>query len=761
MTQNIDFNLRNKPILERVVLNEAQKASVSCDRWPQLVFAGAGSGKTRVLTAKIAYLIEESGVHPNNIFAATFTNKAAREMLDRVEELTGFSCAGLWIGTFHALCARILRREARRIGYSQSFTIYDTADQLSVIKAIMKELGLDERTMQPRRLLHTISHFKNACLPPDQVQITSNKYLQRVVSQAYESYQKELRRQQAMDFDDLIANVVYLFRGQPEALAMYRTMFTHLLVDEYQDTNVAQFELLRLLGGEHRRIFAVGDDDQSIYGWRGARIENILSFEQSFPGATVFKLEQNYRSAQSILEFANDVIEGNRARAAKKLWSSRSGGEVVRLNRYRDDRHESDTITNRIQELTRAGVSLGDIAVLFRTNAQSRSFEEACRRKKIPYELVGGMSFYERKEIKDALAYVKLLVNPSDDVSFERICNVPPRGIGAKSRQAISAVARSRGRSLLETVMADEQVGVSGKAGAGLDDLRALFALLNDLHGAKAAPHEIMTEALRSTGYFDMLEQDDSEESRGRLENINELLNAMAMWEEDNPGGGIEEFLQETTLASDIDTWKHSGDAVSLMTFHAAKGLEFKAVFLVGLEDGLLPSQRNFDDEQKIEEERRLLYVGATRAMELLECSHVDMRWRFGTVMPMQPSRFLSVVTPGRFHYADQTASFDFAAPAPKRTSAARPGARRPQSPAPQPRQSSESASRPRPAPKPEDYSQEEVQYRTGQHVVHKSLGPGKILNISGFGPDMRLTILFNDGTRKRVMARFANLEVQ
>ncbi len=760
----MEFNLKNKSILDRVVLNEPQKAAVSCDQWPQLVFAGAGSGKTRVLTAKIAYLIEELGVHPNHIFAATFTNKAAREMQSRVEQLTGFPCAGLWIGTFHSLCARILRREAHRIHYSPSFSIYDADDQLSLIRSIMKEQDVDDRTMPPRRLLHTISHFKNACIEPDQVEIRFNQFLQRVVASAYEAYQRELRRRQAMDFDDLIANTVALFRKQPDALAVYQHVFSHILVDEYQDTNTSQFQLLKLLGGEHRRIFAVGDDDQSIYGWRGARIENILSFEQSFHGAIVFKLEQNYRSVQSILDFANSIIEGNIGRATKRLWTARAGGEAVQVVRYRDDRHEADEVSDKIETLGKKGVPYGDIAVLFRTNAQSRSFEEAFRRRKIPYELVGGMSFYERKEIKDSLAYLRLLTNPRDDVSFERIVNVPPRGAGAKSREAIAAAARKRGRSMLEAILEGGIEDLSGKARKGIDELRTAFSLLLELKASREQPHVILREALRLTGYMDMLQEEDTEEARGRLENISELLNAIAIWEEDNPRGDLEEFLQQTTLASDIDSWKHTGEAVSLMTFHAAKGLEFKAVFLVGLEDGILPSRQNFDDEQKIEEERRLLYVGATRAMEKLECSHVDMRWRFGTVMPMEPSRFLSGLRPEHVRLADQTGSF--AAPSPAKP-VTRPGARTAPKAAAHPAaaaRKSRPAPKPAPAPprpKPEDYSQEEVQYRLGQHVVHKSYGAGKIVNISGFGPDMRLTILFNDGARRRVMARFANLEVQ
>ncbi|MBD3392479.1 MAG: AAA family ATPase, partial [Chitinivibrionales bacterium] len=437
-----DFRSDPRSVLDRVLLNPQQKKAVVCDAWPQLVFAGAGTGKTRVLTAKIAHLIESRKAHPNHIFAATFTNKAAAEMRGRVEQLAGISCAAMWIGTFHSMCARILRQQGHRLGYTSSFSIYDKDDQLTLLRKIMKSLEVDERTMQPRHALNVISMHKNKCVPPDELSGTGKGYYQQEIIRVYAEYQKALKDQQAMDFDDLITNTVYLFRRERAVLSRYHDMFAYILVDEYQDTNVSQFNLVKLLAAGHGRVFVVGDDDQSIYGWRGAEVENILGFEDHFPGATVFTLEENYRSTGSILSFANAVIAANPRRAPKQLWTGEGEGANVVVARYGDDRQEAEGTVRRVRELSGTGHKLGDMAVLFRTNAQSRAFEEAFRKANLPYVLVGGVSFYERKEIKDCLAYLRLLVNPRDDVSCERILNVPSRGIGAKSREGLAHTAR-------------------------------------------------------------------------------------------------------------------------------------------------------------------------------------------------------------------------------------------------------------------------------------------------------------------------------
>ncbi len=761
-----------QPILERLVLNTVQKKAVACEQWPQLIFAGAGSGKTRVLTAKIAYLIEACRVSPAHIFAATFTNKAAREMQTRVEELIGIPCDGLWIGTFHSLCARILRREAHRMGYSSSFSIFDADDQLRVTKQAMRELELDEKAMPPKKVHSVISRFKNECVPPDEVDTTKMSYFDREIVRVYERYQDLLQRQNAMDFDDLITNAVYLFRGYSQVLEGYRNVFRYVLVDEYQDTNASQFALVKLLGGAHRNVFVVGDDDQSIYGWRGAQVGNILGFEETFPGTRVFKLEQNYRSTKKILQFANSVIRNNSRRVEKSLWTTTDDTTDVVLRRYRDERQEADSVVERIAELIGKGYRPGQIGILFRTNAQSRVFEDVFRRRNIPYVLVGGISFYERKEIKDCLAYLKILVNPKDDVSCGRILNVPARGIGAKSVETLSAEARRGNRSLLETILAGEGQLKSGRAQKGIDSFREALVEVRELYEMGEAPDEIMRTILRVTGYIDSLENEDSEESETRINNINELVNALATWSsESETPRGLEKFLEDVSLATDVDRWKDSDDAVNLMTLHSAKGLEFDVVFVVGLEDGILPSSRDSENEARVEEECRLLYVGATRARKILELSYADQRWRFGYVVPMTPSRFLSTIPEAHYRLIDMAGSFS--SPVGFTPSGMRPeyksrGAapgrgmhakqvRKPTPPGPStPRPATQKAPK---APEYDEFSQDMVQYRMGQYVSHAKYGRGKVLSISGFGPDMRLTVLFGNGNRKKMLAKFANLE--
>jgi DNA helicase II / ATP-dependent DNA helicase PcrA len=732
---------RSSPVLSRVILNKIQLEAVEYDGGPQLVFAGAGTGKTRVLTAKIAHLIQKKNIAPGNIFAATFTNKAAREMQRRVEELVGVSCAGLWIGTFHSLCARILRREAPLIGYSPSFSIFDADDQLSLVKKTMKELAIDERTMPPRMVQHSISNYKNACVSYRDVEGKQANFFEQQLIRIYAAYQKSLLKQQGMDFDDLIANCVYLLRSNGETLHSYQGLFRYVLVDEYQDTNRAQFYLVKLLAQAHGNIFVVGDDDQSIYGWRGAQIENILSFEEVFPGTATFKLEQNYRSTKSILDFANAAIAPNARRAPKQLWAQREGKEKVAVARFRDDRHEAEAISDAVKKLIETGTRGGDMAVLFRTNAQSRLFEQSLRKRRIPYVLVGGTGFYERKEVKDCLAYLRLLVNPMDDVSCSRVINVPPRGIGDKAREALAARAAESGRSLLQVLCDESQSPAGPRAEKGVSELRTVIMLLADLKERGESPHEILKQTLALTGYLDHYDAEDSEDAQARIENINELVNALAEWSAENPGKGLEPFLEEITLASDVDTWKKTDETVNLMTLHCAKGLEFKSVFLVGCEDGILPSRQNFDDESKIEEERRLLYVGVTRAIESLTIAWADQRMRFGSIMPGMPSRFLKPIPVDLYRFSDASSYIE-----------ARPGPVRREAPV--------SASPKSPAPYiADDFSQETIQYRVGQRVVHKLYGQGKIISLSGFGVDLHMTVLFSDGTHRKMMAKFAHFE--
>jgi DNA helicase-2/ATP-dependent DNA helicase PcrA len=736
-------------LIDTLVLNPVQRDAVIYNNGPQLVFAGAGTGKTRVLTAKIAWLIEQ-GLYPAQIFAATFTNKAAREMRDRVESLTGLPAEGMWIGTFHSMCARVLRREGRHIGYLPGFTIYDTADQLSAMKKVLKALEIDDRSMSPRQALGMISHHKSNCVPPEQLEGQTRGFYEQELVRVYKAYQKALFNAQAMDFDDLLANTVYLFQKTPEVLDRYQRMFRYVLVDEYQDTNKAQFLYLMLLAQSHGRVFVVGDDDQSIYGWRGAQVENILSFESHFPETKVFKLEQNYRSSKVILDFANAAIAENVHRAQKQLWTAKNGGAPVVVNRLRDDRQESDYVADRIEELLRGSVKGRDIAVLFRTNAQSRLFEEVLRRRKIPYVLVGGMSFYERAEIKDCLAYLRLLVNPKDNVAFERIFNMPSRGLGEKAYDELAALAAGRNASLLETLLKGDISSLPPRCQAGFGEVRDLFALLTDLERSREPVPQIFNEMLKISGYMDMLTEEDNEEAAGRIDNINELSNAITVWAEEHEDKSLADFLEEVTLATDVDTWVQKDEAVNLMTLHCAKGLEFNAVFLVGLEDGLIPSRQNVDDPSKVEEERRLLYVGITRAERMLECSHVDYRRRFGDLLPGYPSRFLQSIPQELYTFHDRSNYFAlpespkaFSRPAQSRFTGSSPGPRNDR----------------QPMPREEDFSQDTVEFRMGQFVNHKLYGRGRIVSISGFGEDMKLTVLFNDGSRKKLMAKFANFE--
>ncbi len=749
----------NGGVLSRLVLNGTQREAVEYDRGPQLVFAGAGTGKTRVLTAKMAWLIDR-GVAPSRLFAATFTNKAAREMRERLESIVGRPMDGMWIGTFHSLCARLLRRECRHLGFESAFSIYDQADQLSLVRKVLQRLELDDRSVSPRQILSHISRFKNKCQSVEEARKSATGFYEQELVRMYALYQQMLREQQAMDFDDLLMHAVVLLRDNAEVLSRYAGVFDYVLVDEYQDTNGAQLHLVKLLSGKHHRVFAVGDDDQSIYGWRGAQVENILTFERHFPQTKVFKLEQNYRSTQSILDFANAAIVENANRAEKQLWTDRGKGARVTVSRFRDDRQEAQAVADRVKKtLTEGKVSGGEISVLFRTNAQSRVFEESFRKAQIPYVLVGGTGFYERAEIKDCLAYLRLLVNPADNVSFERVYNVPARGLGDKAFASISQEASERGVSLLTALLTTPPEHWGGRFTKGFTELRELFELLRDAAlQRQSTPHELLTEVLQLSGYMDVLSALQTEEAQGRIENINELLNALSIWSEEHPGAGLAEFLEEVTLVSDVDTWERKEDAVNMMTLHCAKGLEFSIVFLAGLEEGLLPSRQNFDDDEKLQEERRLLYVGATRAKIKLYCSHVDRRYRFGELLPQSPSRFLLAIDPLLYDTDDQSSNFaSFPTRPANRASGSRAGGRMAvrYSRFDMPEKRSVAA----PTPKFEDYSQDTVEYRMGQYVRHKTYGRGRIVSISGFGNDMKVMVLFNDGSRRKLMAKFANFE--
>jgi len=767
--------------LQTLVLNDVQRDAVCYTGGPQLVFAGAGTGKTRVLTSKIAYLIESCNVGPSQIFAATFTNKAARQMRERIESLLNRPAAGLWVGTFHSLCLRILRLEAAHLGLERSFSIYDADDQKKVLKKVLLAQGIDEKTLTPNAASYVISGWKNNLIDEQKALQVAKGYHEQTLAQVYREYQRELKKANALDFDDLIFSVVKAFQQHTHLRLQYGQRFTHILVDEYQDTNFAQFQLLKLLAQQHQNIFAVGDDDQSIYGWRGARIENILSFEKHFARTRVFKLQQNYRSCAPILEFANTIIAENKVRAEKKLWTARTGGQQVQLYAYRDNRHEAEDIAEQIMQLAKNSVSYNDVLVLFRTNAQSRSFEEAFRRVNIPYRIVGGLSFYQRKEIKDILAYLRLFVNPADDVSTLRVVNTPGRGIGAKSLEDIARAAQQASSALLPFMLSAPKSALPTRAAKGIDAFCSLYRSIS----AQQSVAQLVTNVFEQSGYRKMLQTDEDISAESRLENIDEFIGAVAAWESENPGGGLSGFLDEISLVSDLDKVDEAGSAVNCMTLHMAKGLEAPHVFVVGLEEGILPAHQNSTDAAKLEEERRLFYVGSTRAMQHLRVSYVSQRWRYGNCLRMSPSQFLATIPPSLYQFVDRSNIRSIMQPEPdldlqpqpfeeapkpvrKHTPAGRPG----HSSAATLRRGSDFLSRqsPRPGARPTPAASTArssgadgtgaTAYRPGQQVLHEKYGRGKIVNVSGFGDDMRMTVLFSGGNRKRMMARFANLQI-
>jgi DNA helicase-2/ATP-dependent DNA helicase PcrA len=601
------------------------------------VVAGAGSGKTRVLTRRIAHLIATGDASPWEILAITFTNKAAAEMKARLVELVGPPAESMWVSTFHSACVRILRAHAPKLGYRSSFSIYDDADTRRLIEQVEKELGIDTKKVPARSVQAAISAAKAELLDADALRDRAVTVFDRRIADVYAAYQQRLVDASAMDFDDLLVVTVRLLRELPDVLQGYRQRFRHVLVDEYQDTNRAQNELVLLIAGEHRQVCAVGDLDQAIYGWRGADITNIVDFEEAFPGTTVVALEQNYRSTKAILDAANAVIANNPTRRPKDLWTDGDDGEPLRRYRADDEHDEASWLAAEIGRLRRnEGVDPGDVAVFYRTNAQSRALEEALVRAEIPYTVVGGTRFYDRREVKDVLAYLRVLANPADEVSARRIVNVPRRGVGDTSVDRLGRWAQEHGRSFADALDHAAEAGVGGAAAKGLDRLRALLADLRELAAGGAGPGELVTAVIESTGYGAELEAEDTVEARSRLENLKELAGAASGYD------SLDEYLASVALVSDVDELDSSGGRVSLMTLHTAKGLEFPVVFMVGMEDGIFPHSRTLDDPLQIEEERRLCYVGITRARRRLYVSHAWSRTIFGSTSRAIPSRFLA-----------------------------------------------------------------------------------------------------------------------
>ncbi len=628
-------------------LNPKQKEAVLHTDGPLLILAGAGSGKTRVLTHRIAYLIDERGVNPWNIMAITFTNKAAGEMRERVDNLVGFGAESIWVSTFHSSCVRILRRHIESLGYTTSFSIYDSDDQKTLMRQVFKAMDIDTKQFKERSVLAAISSAKDKLITPEEFLLNAGAdFREKKTGEIYKEYQKQLKKNNALDFDDLIVKTVELFQNNPQVLDYYQERFKYIMVDEYQDTNMAQFKLVSLLASKYRNLCVVGDDDQSIYRFRGADIQNILSFENTFPGTKVIKLEQNYRSTQNILDAANGVIRHNFGRKDKTLWTANGEGDKILFKQFDMAKDEADFVVRQIRD---SAYSYQDQAVLYRTNAQSRLLEERCIFYNVPYRLVGGVNFYQRKEIKDVLSYLKTIANGVDDLSVIRIINVPKRGIGATTIGRVTAFASEHGMSFYDTLKEAKQIPGIGKAAEKIDRFIAQIEAFSAMaHSEEYSLKDLINHILEDTGYEEELQEEGEIEAQTRLENIEELINKAAAYEEDSEHPTLDEFLEQVALVADIDNVDESEDRVTLMTLHSAKGLEFPKVYLVGMEDGLFPGMMSImsDDKTEMEEERRLCYVGITRAKKELVLTAARQRMVNGETRWSKPSRFINEIPP-------------------------------------------------------------------------------------------------------------------
>jgi DNA helicase-2/ATP-dependent DNA helicase PcrA len=768
-------------------LNPAQREAAATVTGPLLVLAGAGSGKTRVLTYRIAHLLHDHGVPSWAMLAVTFTNKAAGEMRERVNQLAGATAHRMWVGTFHSVCARLLRLEAEAFGLDPNFTIYDEDDRRAVARRVLQAHRIDERDLAPRGLVALISRAKNAMTDPSQLATDEGGDAKRL-TQLYLDYETELQRNKALDFDDLLVQVVRRFESHPEVLARYQERFVHLLVDEYQDTNKPQYLLCRQLAGRHRNLCCVGDDDQSIYQFRGADIRNILDFERDYPDARVVRLEQNYRSTGHILAAANAVIRHNRDRKGKQLWTDAGQGPPLEVVVCESDREEARFIVGTMRDLTRQQrYQYRDLAILYRTNAQSRVLEEELRRSGMPYTIVGGTRFYERKEVRDLLAYLRLLANPADDVSLLRVLNVPRRGIGETSVERLAAQARQQGLGLLAacgdlTALDD----LAARARKSLEDFAALMKRLAELAGTVSLA-ELGQAVYRDTGYEQALQQEGTPEAAARAENAEQLVSFMAEFADTQEAPTLASFLETVALMTPGDEDAQTGQHLTLMTLHSAKGLEFPVVFMAGMEENLFPTARAVEeghrDPRAIEEERRLCYVGITRAREQLYLTTALSRYAFGTVVQGVPSRFLKEIPPEltREQTAGDTRGARPGAPGPGRVggSKARPAGRSgapsggaapvrrvvptkatgPASPAKGPRYEWDETP---PPPRQAEFTQfidQDDFLSVGQVVIHPTWGRGQIVAREGTGDGLRLSIRFDRGQVKKVAAAYAQLE--
>ncbi|MGX7776818.1 DNA helicase PcrA [Streptococcus pluranimalium] len=758
-------------------MNDRQAEAVQTTEGPLLIMAGAGSGKTRVLTHRIAYLIDEKFVNPWNILAITFTNKAAREMRERAMALNPATQDTL-IATFHSMCVRILRREADHIGYNRNFTIVDPGEQRTLMKRILKNLNLDPKNWNERSILGTISNAKNDLLDEKAYEMQAGDMYTQIVAKCYKAYQEELRRSEAMDFDDLIMMTLRLFDQNPDVLAYYQQRFQYIHVDEYQDTNHAQYQLVKLIASRFKNICVVGDADQSIYGWRGADMQNILDFEKDYPQAKVVLLEENYRSTKKILQAANEVINNNRNRRPKKLWTQNADGDQLVYYRANNEQDEAVFVASTISNMAREmGKNFKDFAVLYRTNAQSRTIEEALLKSNIPYTMVGGTKFYSRKEIRDVISYLNVIANTADNISYERIVNEPKRGVGPGTLEKIRTFANTQNMSLLD---ASEQImlsGVKGKAAQAVWDLANLLLNLR-ANLDKYSITELVEAVLEKSGYLEALQLQNTLESQARIENIEEFLSVTKNFDETNADrsedeSGIDKlgrFLNDLALIADTDDGKEESAEVTLMTLHAAKGLEFPIVFLIGMEEGVFPLSRAAEDPDELEEERRLAYVGITRAEEVLFMTNANTRTLFGKTSYNRPTRFLGEISDDLLQYqglarpANSSFGIKYTKNQPTQfgQGMSLSQALQERKSQAQPRSASQSSivsKGPLPFGKSSQEQSESVDWQIGDIALHKKWGEGTVLEVSGSGATQELKIKFPEIGLKKLLASVAPIE--
>lgn len=720
-------------------LNDRQCEAVKHTEGPLLITAGAGSGKTKVLTCRIAHLLE-LGVAPYRILAITFTNKAAKEMKERVTNLVGAQADSIWLSTFHSFCAKLLRFEVDGFhGYTRNFTIYDSSDQLVLVKDCLKKLNLDDKQFMPRSVLGTISSAKNVLMDAKAFAAKASDFYEQKVADVYALYQEKLRENNAVDFDDLLFLAVRLLQEKEDVREKYQSRFQYILVDEYQDTNHAQYALTKILAARWRNICVVGDADQSIYAWRGADIRNIIDFTRDYPDAASIKLEQNYRSTKTILHAANAVIDNNESRPKKTLWTENPAGNKIIHYQAQTEHDEADYIAGVIYN--RHEIShepYGDMAILFRTNAQSRVLEEKLMRYAIPYTMVGGTKFYDRKEIKDVLAYLRLLYNPEDSLSLTRIINVPKRNIGATTMEHVASYAEEQGISLFEALSSTDEIPVTKRARTSLENFAAMiFDLLNDIEGKDVL--SLIETVIKQTGYGDMLDKEAEHDPQGesRKENVGEFLSVAKDYMDSNPDGNLQDFLENVALVSDVDDFESSDSKVTLMTLHAAKGLEFPVVFLTGLDEGLFPHSRTLLDPAQVEEERRLAYVGITRAERQLYVTNAITRTMYGRISAYMPSRFLAEIPPQLMEDYHRKSTRTTAVPGKQRVSI---------------------LTKPVASSLPKKHAVTDT-FAKGDKVRHKIWGIGTVLDVIGEGPNMQMKIQFPTKGVRQVVVKYAPLE--